>query len=300
MGFSIVARRCGVAANSNAIPFVDMHTHLGQEWGARAPLSVSDLLHWMDARGIEAAVVLPLVSPEAYDYPVSVDYVLKQTKPHRDRLIPFCVVDPRTLDLSAEGKRDLLRRYKDAGARGFGEHKPGVAIDDPRNLALYEACAELQLPVLFHMDNQRNWDKPGLPGLEKVLKAFPTLTFIGHAPGWWANISGDCTQEDMDGYPNRPVTPGGAIDRLMDQYPNLYADLSAESGANALRRDLTFAAGFLERRQDRICFGTDYLAKGQEVPQFEILAVLSPHLSDAARRKICRDNACSLLHIRGG
>src|SRR5690606_1846484 len=137
-------------------------------------------------------------------------------------------------------KRDLLRRYKDAGARGFGEHKTGVDIDDPRNLDLFHSCAELGLPVLFHLDNQRNMDKPGLPGLENVLKQLPNGVFMGHAQGWWASISGDAEQSDLQGYPNAPVGPGGAIDRLMDTYPNIYGDLSAGSGANAITRDREF------------------------------------------------------------
>ena len=39
----------------------------------------------------------------------------------------------------------MLKRYVDAGAKGFGEHKTGVTIDDPRNMMLYAACNELKL-----------------------------------------------------------------------------------------------------------------------------------------------------------
>src|SRR5690606_8165809 len=115
------------------------------------------------AHNIAEAAVLPLVSPESWDYPLSTDYVFKETAAHRDRLIPFCSIDPRTVLLgSYEAKRDLLKRYQDAGARGFGEHKPGVPMDDPRNLELFRAAAEVGLPVLFHLDNVRNTDAPGL------------------------------------------------------------------------------------------------------------------------------------------
>src|SRR5262249_17800886 len=148
------------------------HTHLGQTWYTSAELSTSGLLKWMDANDVAQAVVLPLVSPESSSFLLTTEFVLAQTKPHRDRLIPFCCVDPRT---SFTGGRralpDMLKRYIDQGAKGFGEHKPGVNIDDPRNMALYEACGQLELPVLFHLDNLRNMDAPGLPGLEKMLKA---------------------------------------------------------------------------------------------------------------------------------
>lgn len=191
-------------------PFVDVHTHLGQTWGNRPALDAEGLLRWMDSRNIAQAVVLPLVSPESWDHILTPDYVLHQTEPFRDRLIPFCAIDPRTINLNSyQLKLDLLLRYKEAGARGFGEHKCGIAMDDPRNVEMFAACAEAKLPVLFHMDNSRNMDAPGLPGLTKVLEQVPEGVFVGHANGWWASISSDCTQEDMESYPDRAVTPGG-------------------------------------------------------------------------------------------
>ena len=181
----------------------------------------------------------------------------------------------------------MLRRYVDAGARGFGEHKPGVAIDDARNMALYAVCAELKLPVLFHLDNLRNTDAPGLPGLERALKEFPALPFIGHGPGWWASIAGGATAADMAGYPRGTVAAGGAIDRLMDKHENLFGDLSAGSGAGAISRDPAFGREFLVRRQDRLMFGSDFLAPGQDVPQLELFAKID--LPTVAAAKIFRE-----------
>ena len=48
------------------------------------------------------------------------------------------------------------------------------------------------------------------------------------------------TQADLARYPDGPVAPGGAIDTLMDKYPNLHGDLSAGSGAGAISRDPEF------------------------------------------------------------
>lgn len=276
--------------------YVDVHTHLGQEWAPNGALSAKQLLKWMDSTDTAQAVVLPLISPESWFYPISTDFVLDRTKPHRDRLIPFCSIDPRTINLgSYEAKRDLLLRYKDAGARGFGEHKAGIPIDDPRNLELFKACAEVGFPVIFHLDNSRNTDKPGLPGLENVLKQIPDGIFIGHAQGWWASISGELTQSELQAYPAGKVTPGGAIDRLMDAYPNIYGDLSAGSGANAISRDREFGREFLIRRADRLLWGTDYLHKEQGIPQLELYPTLDLPADTAA--KIYRDNARKLLGL---
>jgi hypothetical protein len=76
--------------------YVDVHTHLGQTWNTTKPLTAEELLRWMDASEIAQAVVLPLVNPEASSYPLTTDFVLEQTRPHRQRLIPFCSIDPRT------------------------------------------------------------------------------------------------------------------------------------------------------------------------------------------------------------
>jgi predicted TIM-barrel fold metal-dependent hydrolase len=278
--------------------YVDMHTHLGQTWNTTVPLNAEDLLRWMDAKKIAQAVVLPLVSPESSSYLLTTDYVLGQTKPFRDRLIPFCCVDPRTSYTGGhKGLVAMLQKYIEAGAKGFGEHKAGVDFADPRNMALYAACAELKLPLLFHIDNLRNMDQPGLPGLAKALAEHPGCTFIGHGPGWWASISGDVTKAGLGGYPKTKVAPGGAIDTLMEKHTNLFGDLSAGSGAGAISRDLAFGREFLIRRQDRIMFGTDYLAPEQVVPQFELFEMALADLPAEVKGKVFRENARKVLGL---
>lgn len=302
LGLSALAQATAVHADeepSRPLPtgqYVDVHTHLGQTWNTVEELTASQLLKWMDEHHIAQSVVLPLVSPESSSFLLTSEFVLEQTRAHRDRLIPFCCVDPRTsYNQGKKGLVDMLRRYVDQGAKGFGEHKPGVAIADRRNMAIYEACGELKLPVLFHLDNQRNMDIPGLPGLEQALREFPQTIFIGHGPGWWASISGDVTQKDLGGYPKGTVAPGGAIDRLMEKYNNLYGDLSAGSGASAISRDPQFGREFLIRRADRLMFGTDYLSPGQRVPQFSVLQQQA--LPQDVQAKIYRDNARQLLGL---
>jgi predicted TIM-barrel fold metal-dependent hydrolase len=168
--------------------YIDMHVHLTQDWAEGTPaLTAKQLLDWMDAHQIAQAVVLPLVSPEAWHYAISNDWVLEQTRPYRDRMIPFCDIDPRTVYLKPKGIRAMLDRYVAAGAKGLGEHKCGTAIDDPGNLEVFRACSDLKLPVLLHMDTIRNTDAPGLPGLERVLREAPNATFIGHATAWWSS-----------------------------------------------------------------------------------------------------------------
>jgi predicted TIM-barrel fold metal-dependent hydrolase len=162
-------------------------------------------------------------------------------------------------------------------------------------MTLYEACQTVGLPVLFHLDDIRCIDEAGFPHLKKVLETFPQLPLIGHECGFWAGISGDCTADDLHGYPKRPVVPGGAIDKLMDAHRNLYCDLSGPGGVGAFQRDPEFGRRFLLRWADRVLFGTDYLATGQDIPHFAFFESLE--LPDDVKYKIYRGNAIRLLKL---
>ncbi len=298
---------CGAAGAKprGKYKYIDIHTHVGTfYWGKE--LTADGLVRLMDKHDIERAVVLPLVSPEAAPFPQTTLAALAAHKLHKDRLIPFCCVDPRCLTEPPKraghvagypGLKDLLKRYRDLGCRGLGEHKTGLPFDHALNRTLYRACEELYLPVLFHLDDLRNPDTPGLPRLANALQEFPRLPFIGHAAGFWASISGDATIEDFGRYPKipTPTAPGGALDKLMDKYSNLHGDLSEPGGYAAIARDKKFGRDFLIRRADRLLFGTDFLMADQEVPHFDLFDSLK--LPDEVQAKIFRGNAIRLLKL---
>jgi predicted TIM-barrel fold metal-dependent hydrolase len=287
--------------------YIDIHTHLGTFYFGKE-LTADELVRMMDKHFVEKSVVLPLVSPESSPYPQTSEAALAAFRQHPERLIPFCCVDPRSATVpplrsghvpGVKGLIDILKRYQDAGARGLGEHKTGLVFDHPQMLQLYEACDTVGFPILFHLDDIRNPDTPGLPRLERVLKAFPKLPLIGHAAGFWASISGDATDADFGRYPEipKPTTPGGALDRLMSKYPNLYGDLSEPGGEKALTRDPAFGRSFIIRNANQLLFGTDFLMVGQTVPHFELLASLN--LPDEVQYKVYRGNAIKLLKLEG-
>jgi predicted TIM-barrel fold metal-dependent hydrolase len=280
-----------------ASKYIDVHTHIGTTWNGNKELTADGLLRWMDEHDIEKSVLLPLTSPESSSFLLLTEPALKAAKDHPDRFIPFCSVDPRTsLRGGRKGFLEVIGRYVEMGAKGFGEHKVGLNFDDPLMMQIYDVCQELEIPLLFHMDNQRGKDQPGLPRLEHALATYPKLNFIGHGPGWWASISGGLTQEELASYPKGKVRPDGAIDRLMEKYPNIYGDLSAGSGANSISRDAEFGRAFMIRRQDRLMFGTDYLQPGQAVPQFEVFDGLD--LPKEVAGKIFRSNAEKVLDLK--
>ncbi|NOY76677.1 MAG: amidohydrolase family protein [Calditrichaeota bacterium] len=247
----------------------------------------------MDSQDIEKAWVLAIENPEEVDYYVTSERVLRSCRPHADRLVPFCNVDPRRGEPGTFDPAPIISRYVERGARGFGEMLAGLAIDDPRQMKLYEACEKLEIPVLIHIDGFRNWDDLGLPGLERVLKAFPSLILIAHALHWWSEISGDVREEDRSDYPRRPVAAGGRVEELLQNYPNLYGDLSANSGLNALTRDPDFTPGFLRRNQDKLLFGSDLVYRGQPISLPDVLD--NSGVEDAVLQKIYYSNSQRIL-----
>lgn len=276
---------------------IDVHTHIGKIWRGRPWLTAGKLVRWMDRQGIAKACVMAVENPEELHYYVPTPYILKSCRRFPDRLLPFCNVDPR-ID-SSSPKTDfysILKDHVEAGALGFGECLAGMTIDDPRLVALFQACGRLGLTVTLHIDNLRQQDQLGLPGLRRLLEACPDTVFFAHAPHWWAEISGDVREEDRGGYPKRPVAPGGAVIEIFTRHPNIYGDLSAGSGYNALTRDPEFGRKFLERWQDRLLFGTDYLAPGQKCPIIQFIREVD--ISRRARRKITGDNARRLLKLK--
>ena len=306
--WTLSGRHASVAADKPArkIKYIDIHTHLGAFYFGQE-LTAELLVRFMDQHEVEKACVLPLISPESAPITQPVTTAIAAYRLFPERIIPFASLDPRAV--TEPGKRtghvggvkgmiDILKRYQDAGCRGLGEHKTGLWFDAPQQMALYEACDAVGLPILFHLDDIRNPDTPGLPRVENVLKAFPKLPLIGHAAGFWASISGDATFEDFGRYPEVPkkVAPGGALDRLMKKYPNLYGDLSEPGGEKAIARDPDFGREFLIRNADQLLFGTDVLMPEQKIPQFELLDSLK--LPEEVQYKIFRGNAIKLLKLK--
>jgi len=277
---------------------IDMHTHIGRYLRDRKPLTVELLVSTMDKWGIEKSVILPLENPEEGEYYSTTEYVLSECGKYPDRLIPFCNVDPRR-GMPGWNPYSIIEEYKERGCKGFGECLYGLPIDDPRACKLYAACGALGLPVLHDIRYSHiDYDKPGLPGLEKVLSQYPTTTFIAHGPAWWSEISAEV--DPTVSYPKGKVKPGGRVDMLLDNYENLYADISAGSGYNALTRDLEFGIKFLERHNDKLLFGTDYIFAGQELndwPKDIVDYIKAVGISRKAFRNIIKENAIKLLRI---
>jgi len=226
---------------------IDCHLHINHY-----DRSIEDTLRHMDATNTSKAFVLPLETGEG-GVVLRSETVLHAFHQYKDRVIPFCQTDVRQPDaLERIGAYHLL------GCRGIGEQKEHLPLADKRVELVIALCDELNWPITIHFQDGANGYNQGLADdLETYLKRYRRVRIIGHAQTWWANISADVPAADETLYPTGPVKPGGLLDRLMGRYPNLYADMSAGSGFNALTRDEDFTAGFLERHPKQILFGSD-------------------------------------------
>jgi predicted TIM-barrel fold metal-dependent hydrolase len=149
-----------------------------------------------------------------------------------------------------DAEQVLTQAVKD-GAQGFGEMKFHVGADGPELRRTYALAADLRVPILIHFQevdhfpNEGTWSTGFAQTFESILKAYPRTTFIGHADAFWANVSADFLNEAA--YPTGPIKRGGVTDKWLGDYPNLFGDLSANSGNNAMSRDPQFTADFLKR-----------------------------------------------------
>ncbi len=155
-------------------------------------------------------------------------------------------------DLPTAGQE--IEKYLDLGGIIIGEQKFGIECDSAESQLLYALAAEYQVPILMHF--QHGTYNQGFERLPKMLEKYPKTVFIGHAQTWWANIDRNHTDQKVL-YPKGKVTPGGLTDRYLADYPNMFADMSAGSGLNALTRDEDHTRGFFDRHQDKILFGSD-------------------------------------------
>jgi predicted TIM-barrel fold metal-dependent hydrolase len=307
---------------------IDFHTHVGDhrtpERMDRLPVTWEGLIERLDEEGIDKAVVLPSgVSPESLKAPflfsAQVDILsqLRAAREYQDRIIAFGCLDPRMGCLGnlephqVENPPEtdfswILTRFRELGCVGIGEITANIAVDDPRVISLFRQCGEFELPVLFHCTGPGAgvyglYDEVGLPRLERLLQAVPDTKVIGHAPGFWAEIEGEITAEKKFIYPTGPVQREGSLSRLLRSYPNLYADISANSGFNAISRDKAFGVDFLTEFQDKVLFGTDVCFGGPDgrMPHLGYLRGLLEEKQITSRvfAKITGQNALKILKL---
>ena len=292
---------------------IDMHVHAqaaggperlrGGTWPTPEEVRVA-----YDAIGIEKGVEMPRLAPERMHDPITsrdAQYLSEQYPKTLGWW--FCAMDPRMANnFPSDNLSYYLDFFKEKGARGVGELQANLYIDDPRMMNLLYHCQRSDLPVTVHFGKLGEGcgvaDDLGLPRLEKVLRELPSLKILAHAMTFWSEISADVTERDRNGYPTGRIKNEGRVAKLLRNYPNLYCDLSAKSGLNALLRDEEYACRFLEEFNEQILFATDISSpktlngSAKKLSEFLDGAYESGNLSASAYRNICRENALRILN----
>ena len=214
----------------------------------------------------------------------------------------MCNIDPVDIDTVY----DRLAKYKEEGAIGIGELMINKKINHPFLDKIFESAEKLELPVLFHMSPEEGFsygvvDEPGLPLLEELLNKYPKLKVIGHSQSFWIEMSKDVPtdREGRNSWGEGKIVPGGRVPELFSKYPNLYGDLSANSGGQAIMRDSEFGLNFLEKYSDRLFFATDMVNTDMVFPlgswldeQFKL-----GNITKDTYEKICYKNAQNIFGI---
>lgn len=237
---------------------IDIHQHISYMGRSDA-----DLMHHQRALGVTRTIMLPsgtpVKRPSTHD---GKSNGLQAKAGGNEACYQLVQQYPKELLFGANEVPDLpgataeIEKYLKLGAVVIGELKFGVDCDSQEMQRIYELAQAYNVPVLMHW--QFNMYNYGFDRFHKMLEKYPKVNFIGHAQTWWANV--DKSYTDKQGlYPKGKITPGGLTDRLLSDYPNVYADLSAGSGLNSITRDEEHAKAFLKKHQDKLMYGSDCL-----------------------------------------
>jgi predicted TIM-barrel fold metal-dependent hydrolase len=259
-------------------PVVDVHNHLGDEFGGGwIHRTINELIDVLD----QAGVVLYVDLDGGWGEDILISHIEHVKCKFPDRFQVFGGVNwQRWSDLGnsfPEWAASRLRVQADIGAQGlkiwknFGlsvRDQLGnlVKVDEPRLDPIWQAAAELKLPVMIHVadpvaffdpldETNERWEElnvhpdwqftsPPYPPFSTIIEGFanlveqhPQTIFIGAHVG--------CYAENL--------TWVGA---LMDRCPNFYIDISARIGE--LGRQPFTSRRFFLNYSDKILFGSDF------------------------------------------
>jgi len=241
---------------------IDTHGHMGVFGGIWFPNpDVKDMLRTMDRCGVERLV---FSHHDALQDPFPGNLKAQDAIDRfPDRLIGYYAVNPHYAD-------HLKQSVQNFGSlRGFAGYKIlagyyGTPVTGPACVPLWEHAHAEKLVVLLH-----TWGGDACAGCKQVReiaeKYVDATILMGHS------LYGDWDE---------------AIDCARD-FPNVYCELTAAVSAHGLIQKMVDAG-----IEDKITFGTD-------LPWFDPMSgigcIVLARISDAARRKILRDNAARIF-----
>ena len=287
--FILSTTAAALAPAQERIPIIDIHQHT--HYSKRTDEA---LVAHQRKMGISKTILLPAgskygLAAEAFGN----DSVVAVAKKYPKEYVYFANELPDIPEARA-----VIEKYLKMGAIGIGEQKFPVEADSKHMQLIADIAKEYKVPVLMHFQHgEYNY---GIERFHTMLEKYKSVNFIGHAQTFWSNISKDTDQKVM--YPTGKVTPGGITDRLLADYPNMFADLSAGSGFNAFNRDRDHGREFIKRHQDKLLFGSDcndWEGEGKKCIGSNQIAQMKELCPDTKiLRKIFYQNSSKLFRIK--
>jgi len=183
------------------------------------------------------------------------DDVVAVANIYPDQFIPFFSINPRRVDALDEIDRQIENGCK--GAK-FLQNYWGVDLNDESFIPYYEKLEQLDIPLIIHVGSEYSIDSfteyestdmlrlPLETGVT-VIAAHMGLGRLNYKLRFWRNLSKNPVYFDKDYY---------RLLEMLEQHPNLYADISAILAplrARALRH-----LSQQTQVHEKILFGTDY------------------------------------------
>jgi predicted TIM-barrel fold metal-dependent hydrolase len=290
----------GVAAAQESDAIIDIHQHVG--YSGRTD---DVLLAHQRAMGVTTTILLPAGRPvKTASTHFGTANGLQAQALGNEACYRFAREHANAFRFAANEVPDVadatktIEGYLKRGAVMIAEQKFGVDCDAPAMQKIYELAQAHDVPVLMHW--QFETYNYGFERFHKMLEKYPRVKFLGHAQTWWANIDRNHRDQSIL-YPKGSVTPGGLTDRYLSDYPNMFGDLSAGSGLNALTRDEPFTRDFLTRHQDKLVYGSDCSdgdGGGPKCQGAQTIAVIRRLAATRQiERKLLHDNATKLFRL---
>jgi len=194
-------------------------------------------------------------------------------------LIPFVSADPWALD-AREGAAHLEDLVANRGARGIKLHPVLQQFDvsDPRMFPIYDACVDLDIPIVAHSGPSRAGPQFAEPrALAGMLQAFPGLRVV------LAHLGGGAWRQTAE---------------IARTFPNAYFDcceILAWIGASNAPDEQQFARLIQEVGADRVLLGSDFPWYDLDYSVERVTSL--PLLSGGEKEAILGGNAMRLLRL---
>ena len=246
----------------------------------RSP-TLDDIAEYYRERKL-AAVVFTVDAHTALGHPaLSSHDIVVAAKAHADVLVPFASVDPNAGPDAVALLRDLVA----AGARGLKLHPSlqAFAPNNPAHHPLYEAAAELGIPIIFHTG--QTGIGAGLPGGRGIKLRYSDPMLIDDVAADHADLT------IVLAHPSVPWQD--AAISIATHKANVFIDLSGWSPKYFPPQLVRAANGLLKRK---VLFGSDFplITPDRWLADFEALEI-----KPEVRPLILRENAAGLLGLRG-